>query len=301
MVTVKDDLARIIHISDLHVAGGGAVSELAVMSDLRDTAEALRSHQADLIVVTGDLTSYGTVSKADLRLAKSRLDSLGCPVVVVPGNHDLGANHSRSVLSPDTERYEDVVFGNTHFGSVFGKSMVHVTRLGNIQIVGIALRSGDADAVLSELERAIANQIPTVVAGHYPIVQVRDTGPLPKVQPMDGWLEEGTVTRLRDMILGYNNVIAYLCGHVHASTARLIDGSVMQISAGGLGPGPSVYRLYRVQEGSLVVETHFGAGPLGFWESFGQIDGCPLEYHLGASDERSFTVELVGRGRHLPS
>lgn len=50
----------------------------------------MRAAPPDLIVHSGDLSLRGTDDVADLMFARAELDKLPCPVLVVPGNHDIG-------------------------------------------------------------------------------------------------------------------------------------------------------------------------------------------------------------------
>ncbi len=71
---------RLIHISDLHF---GAVDP-GLPDNLRT---AIVAAEADLLVVSGDLTQRGL--KREFRQAREFLDSLPLPRLVVPGNHDV--------------------------------------------------------------------------------------------------------------------------------------------------------------------------------------------------------------------
>jgi 3',5'-cyclic AMP phosphodiesterase CpdA len=72
---------RLLHISDLHV---GAREEPEVEPALRALIERTRP---ELIVATGDITHRG--KPAQHERAAALLRSLGPPVLVVPGNHDI--------------------------------------------------------------------------------------------------------------------------------------------------------------------------------------------------------------------
>ena len=79
---------KIIQVSDCHVAADRNASYRGLNADraLTSLLPAIRRWQPDLILLTGDvsedgsLPSYGRVSAA--------LDSLGAPVLALPGNHD---------------------------------------------------------------------------------------------------------------------------------------------------------------------------------------------------------------------
>jgi 3',5'-cyclic AMP phosphodiesterase CpdA len=72
---------RVLHVSDLHA---GTQEEPEVEADLRAlVAEAV----PELVVASGDLTHRNTRSQHER--AASLLRSLGAPLLVVPGNHDI--------------------------------------------------------------------------------------------------------------------------------------------------------------------------------------------------------------------
>lgn len=73
--------ARILHVSDLHV---GTREDPQVEAALIRLAGELRP---DVLVASGDLTNRGRRDQHER--ARSLLQSLGAPVVAVPGNHDL--------------------------------------------------------------------------------------------------------------------------------------------------------------------------------------------------------------------
>lgn len=73
-------MKRLAHISDLHF---GRTDRALVAALALDLAE----FQPDLVVVTGDLTQRARA--AQFKAALSFLDGLGCPRLVVPGNHDI--------------------------------------------------------------------------------------------------------------------------------------------------------------------------------------------------------------------
>jgi 3',5'-cyclic AMP phosphodiesterase CpdA len=50
----------------------------------------MRANPPDLIVHSGDLSLRGTDDSDDLAFARAELDKLPCPVLVMPGNHDIG-------------------------------------------------------------------------------------------------------------------------------------------------------------------------------------------------------------------
>ncbi len=74
-------LARILHVSDLHVgAADGAKPEWAL-------APIVDRFEPELVIASGDLAHRGTAEQHDT--AAQLLRALGPPLLVVPGNHDI--------------------------------------------------------------------------------------------------------------------------------------------------------------------------------------------------------------------
>ena len=73
-------MTRILHLSDLHFG----CEHRHMVAPL---AEALRALEADLIVVSGDLTQRAR--KSQFQAAQNFLSGLGVRVLAVPGNHDV--------------------------------------------------------------------------------------------------------------------------------------------------------------------------------------------------------------------
>ena len=75
---------RILHVSDLHVGSRGTPDDLAAGAGIASLAERV---EAELVVVTGDLTHLGRAKQHEA--AAGFLRNLGRPLLVVPGNHDI--------------------------------------------------------------------------------------------------------------------------------------------------------------------------------------------------------------------
>src|SRR6186713_1589421 len=73
-------MRRIAHLSDLHF---GRTDPAAVEGAI----EAVRRLKPDLVVISGDLTQRARSHQ--FRAARSFLDRLPRPQIVVPGNHDI--------------------------------------------------------------------------------------------------------------------------------------------------------------------------------------------------------------------
>lgn len=77
---------RIIQVSDLHLSGEFPL----FLHNWRALARRIRGLAPDLVLATGDLALAEPDRADDLRFARAELDALGCPVRVLPGNHDVG-------------------------------------------------------------------------------------------------------------------------------------------------------------------------------------------------------------------
>jgi 3',5'-cyclic AMP phosphodiesterase CpdA len=75
---------RILHVSDLHIGARRALHEPEVEGAIAELVERI---DPALVLATGDLTHRGR--RAEHEAAARFLRSLGPPLVVVPGNHDI--------------------------------------------------------------------------------------------------------------------------------------------------------------------------------------------------------------------
>ena len=138
---------RLLHISDLHA---GSVEETAVEASL---AQLIERVSPELVAVTGDLTHRGRRSEHER--AADLLRSLGRPLLVIPGNHDIPYTFPASFTRPwaEFERQWETVEPVFHSDSlvVVGLNSVRPWRhqSGGIrsgQIARAAQRLGDAPA-----------------------------------------------------------------------------------------------------------------------------------------------------------
>lgn len=281
---------RITHISDLHIEPRPERMYPGVGEVLEQAAALVRRERPDFVLVTGDLTSHGSVDPSALTSAREWLDSLGTPLLVVAGNHDLGANAWRGLRFPLTEGHDPRPLEQTHYGRIFGAAGLVTHDLGPVLLIGMNLRAGDPDHVLLELDETLqAADRPVILCGHYPLATTRTEGPLETFGAGD--FIPDLVPRLTDLIAGHR-VILYAAGHVHAVTARKLTPGCLQLTAGALGPGPSAFRQYTLwPDRRLTYTTVLGPGPLGFWERIEpQYSPYPPEYHLGRPEERDGIV-----------
>lgn len=114
---------RIAAISDLHYGKTSAGSMAQLFAQVADTA--------DILIICGDLTDYGTAEEA--RVLVADLQTIKIPIVAVLGNHDLESGEEHEVtailtgagvrmLDGDTFEYRGVGFaGIRGFCGGFGR------------------------------------------------------------------------------------------------------------------------------------------------------------------------------------
>jgi len=281
-------MTRILHLSDLHLESLPERLDRGVRERLDRSRALIAESACDLLLLTGDLTSYGCFDRTQLVAVRRWIEDLGVPWLAIAGNHDLSANRSRGAAWPVMEAYEEQPFLRTNFGRVFGPDPVVVTRLEGVTVVGVSLRDEDPDGALPLLARTLEElEGPALVAGHYPLVPTRERGVLASFGAA-GYLDH-VRDDLEQILRRSPEVLAYLCGHVHAQTATRLPWGPWQLSAGALGPGASLGWLLEIGERMQAIPVE-GGGPAVFWPAE-MLDGLdPVAYHrvdapvaLGAS------------------
>jgi 3',5'-cyclic AMP phosphodiesterase CpdA len=84
-------MTLVLQISDTHLSPAKAHFS-PNWPPLRDWVQ---KQKPDLVIHTGDLTVDGADSEADVRAGAGLMQSLGTPVLAVPGNHDVGEAGNR--------------------------------------------------------------------------------------------------------------------------------------------------------------------------------------------------------------
>ena len=111
-------LRAFVACADLHISTrnenrkGRLLVESAMI--LREIVEHCNTLKLSFVLVAGDLTNDGTA--ADYRLLERTLGLLKCPLLAVPGDHDLlgaGARHWRKYFGPKSWTRKDKKFGLT--------------------------------------------------------------------------------------------------------------------------------------------------------------------------------------------
>jgi Icc protein len=144
---------RLLHLSDTHLPGAGAVPELADVDPVQRLRRVLSEVAAygpfDVVVITGDVGDDGSLEAA--RTVRDLVAPVAPAVFAVPGNHD-----STGVIA-----------------DVFGKPEAE---LGRWRMVGVATNvagqvAGTAAPVVAALDALDATHAdrPAVVLAHHPL------------------------------------------------------------------------------------------------------------------------------------
>lgn len=277
-------MTRIVHISDLHFELAPERFKPGIRQELDRSIPVIQAVQPDFVVVTGDLTSYGCFDRSQLVGVRRWLDGIGVDYLAIPGNHDLSANVVRGSSYPIMETYEPVPWGQTNFARTFSQEPLVRSVQGPVTLLALALREDDPDGSLDLLAQGLERlEGPALVLGHYPLAVTKDVGILASFG-YQGYIDR-VRGRMLDLLLNQPLVRAYLCGHVHAQTITPLGANLVQLSAGGLGPGASAGWVVDVSDSSLEVRSLRGEGPKLFWPTE-MLDGNDaLDYHLWCGQE----------------
>jgi 3',5'-cyclic AMP phosphodiesterase CpdA len=149
---------RILHISDLHL---GRSTESEPLTTLRALLPGL---DPEILVVTGDLTHRGR--RAELERARELLESLGLPLLAVPGNHDIP--YVFPTRFTRTREEWDRVFGTTEPVYISGRlAVVGLNSVRPWRQQGGALESSQLKRLVPKLESAQAGALRTAALHHH--------------------------------------------------------------------------------------------------------------------------------------
>jgi Icc-related predicted phosphoesterase len=199
---------RIAAVADIHVKKGsqGALQPMFARA----------SEEADVILLCGDLTDYGTVEEARI-LAKDITTSLRIPAVAVLGNHDLESGTEGelvsvltdagvTVLDGESVEIEGVGFAGTKgFAGGFGRRQLGAW---GEKIIKDFVHEAIEESL--KLERALLRlRTPQKIAVlHYSPIQATVEGEPPEIMPFLG------SSRLEEPIDRYR-CTAVFHGHAH--------------------------------------------------------------------------------------
>lgn len=184
---------RVVQLSDTHLSATEGLPR-----PMRALLEWIAGDPPDLVVHTGDIVYEDPDLEADRRFAAEVLSELPCPLVAIPGNHDVGFfEHERL-----PERL-------AAFRSVWGDDRFSIDTDG-WRLVGVDVYTvGDADAD-AWTRRALDTDGPLAVFVHQPVAG----------EPVDGWELPVDVRERCSELLDGRDVRVIASGHRHCAVAR---------------------------------------------------------------------------------
>lgn len=102
---MERDRLRIAAVADIHVKKNGQGSMQSLFTHA--------SENADVILLCGDLTDYGTCEEAKV-LAKEITSALRIPAIGVLGNHDFESGHEKEVVEVLSDAGVTMLDGDSH-------------------------------------------------------------------------------------------------------------------------------------------------------------------------------------------
>ncbi len=252
--------ARILHVSDLHV---GTREDPQVEAALVRLAAELGP---DVVVASGDLTNRGR--RGEHERARNLLQSLGAPVVAVPGNHDLPYTFPARFTTPwrEFERAWETT------EPMYASPSLHVVGLNSARPYRHQ-SGGLSDAQLRDAAARLEQAAPgayRVVALHHHMIGAPWRAARKRPLARRNHVLHELVAAGADLIVA---------GHIHQAAVserhefEVVSGdarAVVVSIAPGLGqPRPQRLgearglQVYEIEAGVLTVETHIWRG--GDW------------------------------------
>lgn len=172
-------------LSDVHVTPGNANSE-----KLREAVAEINQSDADVVLMTGDLTNEG--SDEQLRYVKDILDGITKPLYVIPGNHEN--NWSQSAC----KTFNDL-WGNDRFVFTLGDLVVVGMNCGPFMKMGDGhIKQEDLIWLDETLKQMVKPGMKVLSVNHYPIQD-----------DLDNYKDYVAVLQKYPVIL-------HQCGHYHS-------------------------------------------------------------------------------------
>jgi alkaline phosphatase D len=189
------DTARVVQFSDTHIS-----HREGVPPSLMGLLDRLDDDPPDLLVVTGDVVLEDPDDAADREFAHAVLTGAPCPVLAIPGNHDIG------FYGEDDERQRRI----DAFSERWGSDRFAVDVAGWRLVGANAYLLGDAEHN-AWLRDAVTSGSPTTVFIHQP-----QTGG----EPCDGWETPEWARVAFDSAIDGGDVRLIVSGHRHRSIRR---------------------------------------------------------------------------------
>jgi 3',5'-cyclic AMP phosphodiesterase CpdA len=250
---------RILHVSDLHFGARNGLEDEALERAIRQLLERV---QPTLVVASGDLTHGGRAAEHDA--AAAYLRSLGSPLLVIPGNHDIPPFSPARFTRPWRE-FERLWETTT---PLYASPELHVVGVNSVRPFGYQrgrIRSADLARAEEQL-RAAAPGALRVVAVHHQLANAPWRFRKLPLVARSGALER-LATAGAELVVG---------GHTHQTA--ICERRDFEVLGGGgrpcvLATAPGLGRprpgrryetrgvlVHRADTSSITIETHVWAG-----------------------------------------
>ncbi|ROP65393.1 metallophosphoesterase [Curtobacterium sp. PhB115] len=300
---------RVLHLSDTHLTGDGALHQGSV-----DTTAALESVLArvddlpgvGLVVISGDVSEDGSPESyaAVLERVGGWAERHGAALVAVPGNHDLREGFRQvlangHVLGEGGRPVMHTMEYHPPTVPVWGQSLVAGRRIVTVDTSVPGAGYGElSDAVLERLRTALDDDRASNGAAPHGTIVVLHHPPLPAPTELHDALRLQNPEALADVIRG-SDVRVVLAGHYHHHFSGALAG-VPVLVAPGVANDTDVTGRYDeeqayVDAGALVVDV---AEDGSVWSTPVRVprpDADPLAFHLDAESVRAV---IAAAGKH---
>lgn len=199
-------MTRLIQITDTHLCREpGDIMNSGINTDvsLQRVIEQVRQHQPGLVVASGDLAQDPHL--AVYQRLKALLDSLDCPYVIMPGNHDDCDMLVECFDMPPARYLKDYRMGNWHLLFLNTAWHGHVEgRLAKSELVRMQRFFAESDA-----------EYMLLFLHHHP------------VPVHSAWMDAIALTNAEgfwEIVVDESRVRGVVCGHVHQAYDELRKG-----------------------------------------------------------------------------
>jgi 3',5'-cyclic AMP phosphodiesterase CpdA len=216
-------MTKIIQISDPHIVAKGKLAYGQVDTCLALTQCVTQINKilpeigpVDMIIVTGDLTDFGTSD--EYSLFRELIEELNIPYRAIPGNHDDKSVMQKCFADADWMPKTGPINWQIDFEDL------KVIGL-DTSIIGKAHGNLETDS-LNFLRSSLnsAKEKPVIVASHHP--------------PITTGIEKMDIQNLRDsdelkeILSTYQGELKLICGHIHRNIVTQFGNVICQIAPG---------------------------------------------------------------------